>query len=122
MGMHFSRPPKYRAQRTVYNGLPYASKAEAARARELDMLMKCGQISGWIRQPTFHLGVPENVYRADFLVFGFDGIAWAEDVKGFETKAFKHNKRLWRHYGPCELRIIKTNFPTESIPRGDHAL
>lgn len=68
---------KYRAAPTVYGGVKYASKAEAARAAELDLLLKAGEIVDWIGQPTVRLGVPENVYRPDFLVIGLDSYVGA---------------------------------------------
>ncbi len=98
---------KYKSQRTEYNGQPYASKAEAKRAENLDLLLRAGEIRGWLRQVTVCLGLPENRYRIDFLVFSLDGRAHAEDVKGVETEKFQHNKRLWKRYGPCPLHIIK---------------
>lgn len=100
------RRSKFGAQRTVYNGVSYASKSEALRANQLDLLMRAGDIRFWIGQPLFRLGCPENTYRPDFLVVSQDDV-WAEDVKGVETAAFRRNRRLWTKYGPCELRIIK---------------
>jgi len=98
---------KYRNKRTEYNGRTYASKVEAKRAWQLDRLVIFGKVLSWTPQPRFTLGCPENVYVADFLVEGADGTTWAEDVKGFETLAFKRNKRLWKVYGKHDLRILK---------------
>jgi len=98
---------KYRAQRTEYNGRSYASKAEAKRAWELDMLKRGGQVAEWIAQPRFQLGCPENLYVADFLVVWVDGSVVVEDIKGMETAAFAKNRRLWLHYGRLPLRILK---------------
>ena len=97
---------KYFAQPTKYNGVRYASKSEARRAAELDLKIKAGQIRWWIGQPKFRLGVPENVYTADFLVIGMDGQVWAEDVKGVETAKFRRDAKLWAAYGPCPLHVI----------------
>jgi len=106
---------KYKAKRTLYRGVFYASKAEALRANQLDLIVRAGKeprmggqtpaVLFWVPQPKFRLGCPENVYVADFLVIGPDR-AWAEDVKGHETPTFKKNVRLWRVYGPCELHVI----------------
>lgn len=110
---------KYRAQATTYNGIRYASKAEAQRAVDLDLLVEAGVVSWWHGQPgTFHLGCPENVYRPDFLVVepahetvrdthvrAFD--IHYEDVKGVETRKFMHDMKLWEAYGPCSLVILK---------------
>ena len=101
---------KYRAKPTIYNGVRYASKAEAARAVELDQMLLAGEILVWIGQPTFRLGCPENVYRADFLVVppvGVNGTPWVEDVKGMETPKFRRDKKLWKRYGRLNLHIIK---------------
>lgn len=108
-GLHGFNPrrSKYRAIPTEYNGVRYASKSEAARAAQLDLECQGSNIrSWWIGQPVFRLGVAENVYRADFLVVrGMD--VWAEDVKGVRTAKFNRDVKLWRRFGPCELRIIK---------------
>lgn len=114
-----ARRSKYRAVRTVYNGRSYASKAEARRAHELDLLLKAGVILEWVPQPRFHLGCPENTYVADFDVVAADGGRWVEDVKGCETAKFRHDKKLWRKYGPCPLHVIKGKH-REIIPGGAH--
>lgn len=110
------RRHKYRAQAKEYNGVRYDSKAEAARARALDQLLAVGEILDWIRQPTVRLGVPENVYRPDFLVIPTAGeVAWYEDVKGMETSKFKRDKVLWRRYGRLELRIFRGGRRVETV-------
>jgi hypothetical protein len=112
---------KFGAVRTVVNGVSYASKAEAARAAELDLMLSLGQLRSVVRQPRFELGVPENVYVADFLVTGLDGAQWVEDVKGFRTPKFARDVKLWKSYGPHELRILAQkgrSWKTEAIPAG----
>lgn len=106
---------KYGAERTEYNGVTYASKAEAERAAVLDLLLAQGEIREWTRQPRFELGIKENVYVADFRVVGKDGSVWIEDVKGHKTPKFKRDIKLWRAYGPHPLHIISTS-GTEIIP------
>jgi hypothetical protein len=108
-----SKPHKYGAKATIYNGVKYPSKAQARRAEELDLEMKAGSVAWWIGEPVFRLGVSENVYRADFLVvwplektvFAGFGIH-VEDVKGKETQKFQRDKKLWARYGPCQLHIL----------------
>lgn len=97
---------KYRNTPTIYNGRKYHSKAEATRAERLDYEKASGLIRDWTPQPRFTLGVPENVYIADFEVIGIDGKMWAEDVKGVRTARFSHNVRLWRAYGAMPLKVI----------------
>lgn len=104
--IHATRRNKYSAQKTPYNGVVYASKAEARRAEYLDMLVRGGAIRWWLGQPRFYLGVAENKYVADFLVMGIDG-EWVEDVKGAETPKFKRDKKLWSAFGPCPLHVVK---------------
>ncbi len=101
------KPAKYRNVRTEYRGVKYDSKAEAERAEQLDYLKRCAYVKWWIGQPKFHLGCPENVYVADFFVMtAIPAHHYVEDVKGFWTKKFKHDVKLWRQYGPCDLHII----------------
>ena len=106
---------KYRSKPTIYNGVRYASKAEAARACEFDFLLRAGHILLWIGQPTIRLGVPENVYRPDFLVIPTEGLPWFEDVKGVETQKFRRDKKLWARYGKLPLRIITGGRTVEVI-------
>lgn len=101
---------KYRATPTVYGGIRYASKAEASRAQELDMLQQGGAVLWWIGQCKFRLGCPENVYVCDFLVAepvrGGGVIIHAEDVKGHQTQKFKRDIKLWKAYGPMPLHVL----------------
>lgn len=107
--------PKYNNIRTEYGGRTYASIAEAQRARKLDELLETSEIRHWEPQPKFHLGCPENVYIADFVVWHHDGTTHVEDVKGAESPKFRRDKRLWSRYGPCNLHIIKRNHLAEII-------
>lgn len=110
-----ARRSKYNAKPTTYNGVRYHSKAEAVRAERLDFEQRAGLIRGWIGQPTFRLGVAENVYKSDFLVFSLDGRVHAEDVKGAEAPKFRRDKRLWARYGPCPLKILRGGKVVEVI-------
>jgi hypothetical protein len=99
-----TRPSKYRNVRTEYDGRLYDSKAEAARARELDLLKEAGGIRHWEPQPKFRLG-PDFTYRPDFIVWHNDGTTEVEDVKGTETPTFRKTRKLWAKYGPVDLCI-----------------
>lgn len=124
-------PPKrskYRNVPTLYNGVRYQSKAEAERAEYLDRMVALSAIDFWVPQPKFRLGVPENLYVGDFLViaagvsllFKMENRAecWVEEVKGRETAKFKRDRRLWKSYGPCDLRIIRKGGVVDIIPGG----
>ncbi len=95
-----------REHRTV-DGIVFASRLEAARYVELKELQQMGAIVGFLRQVTFTLGVPENRYRVDFLVFSEYGACWAEDTKGMTRPADVKNFKLWAAYAPCDLRVMK---------------
>lgn len=101
-----ARRNKYKAVATIYNGVRYASKAEANHAAALDLEQTAGVVRLWIGQPKFRLGCPENVYVADMLVVYVDGRVEVHDVKGVRTSKFRRDAKLWSSYGPCPLRII----------------
>jgi hypothetical protein len=97
---------KYHARITTYNDARYSSRAEAKYAEGLDLAMRAGAIRGWCRQVAFRLGPARIAYRADFLVFGADGVAVAIDVKGVVTERFRVILKLWAAHGPCDLRVV----------------
>lgn len=97
---------KYKAVKAEYNGERFDSKAEASYCRWLDGEKAAKRILFYVRQPKFLLGLPEMVYKPDFLVVGHNWTV-ADDVKGSETPKFKKDKRLWPQYGPCPLRVVK---------------
>ncbi len=109
---------KYRNMITTYNGVKYASKAEAVRAERLDWLKSAGLIKEWRRQPKYALGVPENIYIADFEVIGHNGEKWSEDVKGVDTPKFRRDRKLWARYGPHPLRVLRRGKTDEVITPG----
>ena len=45
-----ARQHKFRAVRTIYNGVSYPSKAEARRAEALDLLWAADEIDFWFGQ------------------------------------------------------------------------
>jgi transposase len=110
--MGWSRTNKYgvsaREERTL-DGVVYASKAEAYRASELQVLKDCALIDKWGRQRKVQLG-PDFKTIVDFEVTGLvDGRIrrWFEEVKGYETWRFRMLRRLWPKYGPGKLVILK---------------
>lgn len=107
---------KYRAVRT--NG--YASKAEAAYAAHLQIMLQAGIVRSVLEQPRVPL-VAGIVYVPDFLVEERDGPCYY-DVKGVETPVFKLKARLWKAFGPGRLRIVKRRgkgfITTKEIPGG----
>ncbi len=110
----------------TYRERVYASKPEARRAQELDLLLRAGEIVSWVPQVTIPLGL-DCTTRVDFLVFGqvtLPGVrgtvraAWFEEVKGHDNERFKKIRRLWKKYGPCEMRVLTrkgTGWTTEVL-------
>jgi len=108
----FNKRSKYRAQRTVVDGITFASKAEAQRYCELRLQEKAGIIRAlrWqVEYPLLALlsrgkatvTAPDTVtlddvvrvigrYVADFdYVRTADGVHVVEDVKGFRTELYR---------------------------------
>ncbi len=107
-------PSKYRNRRTEYNGMLYASKKEAQKAFDLDLLKAAGEITFWLRQVNFPL-LGKMVYRADFVTFAVigytqGGITWIVkviEVKGYQTEAWKLKRKLFAEtYPNLELEVI----------------
>lgn len=105
MAMSGTKPHKYRAVRTEYDGVWYDSGIEARRAAELDILMSADRVMGWSGQVRVPLG-EDTVAVVDFLVWQRRG-RWYEEVKGFETPDFRRIRRLWKRHGPLPLLIYK---------------
>lgn len=89
------RRSKYKNVPVVVDGVRFASKAEAKRDAELQLLLRAGKIDNLIRQPRFPLvvnGVLICTYVADWCYRDLD---WevpqpvAEDRKGAITPDFR---------------------------------
>lgn len=109
---------KYGAKRTACNhGHSHASGREAKRCGELHLLLRAGDISALVVEPTFILhvnGEPiimgnghKAKYRPDFTYQEGDKTV-AEDVKGFIVRDFPLRAALFRAgYPDIELRVVK---------------
>lgn len=92
-----SRRNKYGAKPVVVDGVRFASKAEAKRDAELQLLAKAGKIYALRRQPRFPLvvhGVTVCTYVADWEYVekpeaGGPTRTIVEDRKGVQTRDFK---------------------------------
>lgn len=117
------KPNKYKAKRTEYGGRTYASRAEAKRAGELDILKAAGKVKWWLPQVPVFVGEDDvdNRVWIDFLVCEIlsDGRehTYGEDVKGVETDKFKRQRKQWAKRGPFPLVVIKGK-RTETLPPG----
>lgn len=96
---------KYRAVKTVVDGITFDSKKEAARWQELKLLEKAGEISHLERQGKIYLmsgNTPvcydsgrKAFWKFDFAYFcGRRNKRVLEDVKGVRTDVFKLKKAV----------------------------
>lgn len=101
---------KYRAVKTVVDGITFASKAEAKRYQEIKWLLFSGKIERCSRQNRFPLlvnGVKIGDYVADF-VYWENGKQVVEDVKGFKTPLYRWKKKHFEaQYGVAITEITK---------------
>lgn len=103
---------KYHNQRTEYNGRTYDSKKEVAKAQELDLLVKAGELDFWLYHVRFPLpgGV---IYESDFTTyrninFGEDKYSlWGIEV--IETKGFKTEAWI------IKLKLFKVTYPNVKL-------
>ena len=94
---------KYGAKRTVYRGVTYDSKSEAAYAAYLDRAVKAGLLVGWERQKPIVLvvnGVKVCKMIADFLVHERGGVQRYVEVKGVRTAAYNLKLKLLKALHP----------------------
>lgn len=106
----FTPATKYRAVKTVIDGITFASKAESERYGVLKLLKRSGQIKDFKMQVryTFELnGVKICSYVADFVVEYPNGTIMVEDVKGFETKEYKIKKKMMLAFFGIVIQEIK---------------
>ena len=91
-----AKPNKYRAIKTVVDGITFASKAEARRYSQLKPLERAGAIACLQLQPRFDCVVNGKkicTYIADFKYATADGFT-IEDVKGMKTPVYRLKKKL----------------------------
>lgn len=88
---------KYGAKKQNYGGILYHSKFEAGYARDLDLMLKAGEILGWSRQIKISLDVNGRHitnYYVDFEIQHKDGTVELIECKGFETEIFRLKRLL----------------------------
>lgn len=92
---------KFGAKKTVYNNHLFDSKKEAARAAEINLLIKGGLVTKVEYQPRFDITVNNKkvaYYKADFKIYNSDGTITYEDVKGYKKGSaysmFRLKKKL----------------------------
>ena len=102
------RRSKYRAVRTVVDGIRFDSKHEARCYRDLKLRERAGEIQSLERQPRFPIvvaGVHIGVYVADFrYVDCATGEVVIVDAKGVRTPVYKLKKRLVEALHPVQIQ------------------
>lgn len=97
-----ARASKYRAKKTVVDGIEFDSAKEAKRFTKLRAMEEAGEIQGLCLQVPYELlpsfecdGVKYRgmKYVADFVYYR-DGKQIVEDCKGFKTPEYKMKKKL----------------------------
>ncbi len=103
----WKRKSKYKAKKTVTDGIKFDSKKEAARYEELKLLEKTGKIRDLRLQVPFVLqeGFKDNrsgkrirpiTYVADFVYTEVDtGEVYVDDTKGYRTEVYKIKKKMF---------------------------
>lgn len=107
---------KYRAKKTVVDGITFDSKREAEYYCELKLLKRAGEILDFKLQPSFVLldsfkkygkTIRAIKYIADFEITHNDGTIEIVDVKGFKTKDFLIKQKLFdAKYPHLKLTLI----------------
>ena len=100
--MRFS---KYKAVKTIVDGIKFDSKKEAKRYQELKLLERGGVIKDLELQPRFDFvlnGVKMGFYKADFRYTEDDKIV-IEDVKGFKTPMYNLKKKMMRAFHGIDI-------------------
>lgn len=113
-------PNKYKANKTIINGVQFDSRKESIRNAALEEMVLAGKISRLKRQVRFLLqeGYINNqgqkirpiYYIADFMYFDNEERCWVvEDVKGSKatlTEAYKIKKKLFGYKYP-EYKFVE---------------
>lgn len=104
---------KYRARKTEYNGIIYDSKAEAALAQEIDILIRAGEVKSVERQQSFSLygksGGMVGVHRVDFLLCFPDDHIEVWEYKGYVARDYPLRRNLFEDNYPHIKYVVRTN-------------
>lgn len=114
----YKKPSKYRAIKTVVDGVTFDSRKEGRRYRELRLLEQAGVIEDLCLQPHFLLqeayvkngkSVRKIEYIADFSYYDLEKNKFVvEDVKGLKTDVYKLKKKIFEYkYKDLEISEIQ---------------
>ncbi len=112
----YRRPNKYKAIKTVVDGVTFDSRKEGRRYRELRLLEQAGVIEDLCLQPHFLLqdsyvkngkSVRKIEYIADFSYYDLEKKKFVvEDVKGLKTDVYRLKKKIFEFKYP-DLEITE---------------
>jgi hypothetical protein len=88
---------KYGAVKEVVDNITFHSRKEAARYRELKLLLRAGEISDLELQPRFEFRIDGTLmftYVSDFQYIDLDEQVIVEDAKGLRTSLYKLKKKI----------------------------
>jgi len=101
---------KYKAVKTIVDGIKFDSKKEAARYQELKLLERGGHIKDIELQPRFDFvlnDVKMGFYKADFRYklkfYGDEYREIIEDVKGFKTPMYRLKKKMMKAFHGIDI-------------------
>lgn len=102
---------KFKAKRTLVDGICFDSKAEAAYFSSLRLRERAGEVSDVELQRPYALtvgGMLITTYRADFVFWDHQlKRRRVIDVKGVETPVFKLKRKLMRACHQIEIEVVK---------------
>lgn len=106
----YRRPSKYKAIKTVVDGITFDSRKEGRRYRELRLLEQAGVIEDLYLQPHFLIqeayskngrAVRKIEYIADFSYYDLERKKFVvEDVKGLKTDVYRLKKKIFEYKYP----------------------
>lgn len=101
---------KYRAIKTIVDGIKFDSKAESRRYLELKAMQQSGAIVNLELQKEFILipkqqGERATKYKADFVYRDLSGLV-IEDVKGIKTPEYIIKRKLMLHIHGIRVKEI----------------
>lgn len=108
---------KYKAKKTIVDGIRFDSQKEANRYLDLLVLEKAGLIQDLHRQVRFELQpsykkkgktIRAIYYIADFVYYDtFKGQKIVEDTKGYRTEIYKLKKKIFEYkYPGMEIKEV----------------
>jgi hypothetical protein len=115
---------KYHAKKTEYNGETYDSIGEANLARDIDLLIRVGEVKEVERQHIYHLrGLNGHIvgrHKVDFVVTFKDGHTEIWEFKGCIVRDFTIRKKLFEDNYPDIPYVVSGSQRRKRKAKGLH--